>query len=59
MNLMLLTIKNVQAIWSILSEHRVQIVIILSLICVLNVFLNVVILNDCENNIRNKKNKIK
>lgn len=38
-------LKNVQTILLILNEHKTQIAIILCLICLLNIFLNIVILD--------------
>lgn len=50
-------LKNVQTILLILNEHKIQISIILCLICLLNVFLNIVILNKSAYKTDNKSNK--
>lgn len=50
-------IKNIQTISVILSEHKIQIAVILCLICLLNILFNVVILNKSANNTTNKNDK--
>ena len=50
-------LKNVQTILLILYEHKIQIAIILCLICFLNVFLDIAILNKSANKTYNKSNK--
>ena len=50
-------LKNVQTILLILHEHKTQIAIILCLICLLNVFLNIVILNKSAYKTDTKSNK--
>ena len=50
-------LKNVQTILLILHEHKIQISIILCLICLLNVFLNIAILNKGAYKTNNKSNK--
>lgn len=50
-------LKNVQTILLILHEHKIQISIILCLICLLNVFLNIAILNKSAYKTDTKSNK--
>lgn len=50
-------LKNVQTIVKILSEHKIQIAIILALLCFLNIFFNIIVLSNGTNNIPNKNNK--
>ena len=50
-------LKNAQTIFLILHEHKIQISIIICLICLLNVFFNVAILNKGAYKTDNKSNK--
>lgn len=50
-------LKNVQTIILVLHEHKTQIAIILCLICLLNVFLNIAILNKSTYKTYTKSNK--
>lgn len=50
-------IKYVQTIVSLLSEHRMQIAIILVLICLLSIFIDISILNKSTEKTGNDANK--
>lgn len=50
-------LENVQTILIILSEHKIQIAIILCLICLLNILFNTVVLNNGANDTNNKNEK--
>ena len=50
-------IKNIQTIVQVLFEHKLQVVIIITLISCLNIFFNIVVLNNSKNNINNEGNK--
>ena len=51
--------KKIQTILTILSEHELQIAIILFLIMILKVLLNIFILDNSKENIKNHNKKEK
>lgn len=53
------TLKNIQTIFLVLSEHKIQIATILFLISLLNIIFNIVVLNNCKKNIANKNKEKK